>query len=377
MSILKDKTTFKEYPSLLLKGFLMGAADVVPGVSGGTMALILGVYNRLLDAIKSLSGNAIKSILTFKFSAFFETFHWKFLLGLVSGIFAAIIFFTRVIPLQELMFTKPEPIYGLYFGLILGSIFLLVKSLKQIDFSSLFFIVLGTAFGWWIINLVPTQTPENYAFIFGSGALAICAMILPGISGSFILLILGKYQFIFGQVKNIGGPETTSALLILFVFVLGMITGITLFSRFLSWLLKRFHKPTLCVLIGFLIGSLSVIWPFQERSFEEIVKQETVSYTDLRVSEIMQNGVESNKPEFYRIALVINPDDLLQNRMVILEKVKKKLIHSDPFFPSFDSALTDTRLSNAKESLYWGFGAMLIGLFLVIGIEKLADKDAY
>lgn len=377
MSILKDQTTFKEFPSLLLKGFLMGAADVVPGVSGGTMALILGVYTRLLDAIKSLSGKALKSLLSFKLSDFLATFHWKFLLGLVSGIFAAIVFFTRIVPLQELMFTKPEPIYGLYFGLILGSIFLLIKSLKQIDFSALFFIVLGTAFGWWVINLVPTQTPENFIFIFLSGAIAICAMILPGISGSFLLLILGKYQFILSQVSNIGGVETYSALLILFVFGLGMITGITAFSRFLSWLLKRFHNPTLCVLIGFLIGSLSVIWPFQERSFEEVVKQETASYTDSRVTEVLQKGVDSNKPEFYRIALVINPDDLIQNRMVILEKVKKKLIHSDPFFPSFDSASSDIRLSNAKESLYWGFGAIVIGLFLVIGIEKLADKDAY
>src|SRR5690606_29228646 len=123
-----DKTSFKEYPSLLLKGFLMGAADVVPGVSGGTMALILGIYNRLLIAIKSMNGAAIKALLSFKLGTFFKTFHWKFLIGLLFGIGSAIVFFTRIIPLPEFMYSHPEPVYGLYFGLILGSIFLLIKS---------------------------------------------------------------------------------------------------------------------------------------------------------------------------------------------------------------------------------------------------------
>ncbi len=139
MAIEHDKTTFKEYPSLMLKGFLMGAADVVPGVSGGTMALILGIYNRLLSAIKSVDTSALKSLLSFKIASFFQAFHWKFLMGLLTGIGSAIVFFTRIVPLPEFMYSHPEPVYGLYFGLILGSIFLLIKSLKQIEFSSLFF----------------------------------------------------------------------------------------------------------------------------------------------------------------------------------------------------------------------------------------------
>src|SRR5690606_12926017 len=142
----------------------------------------------------------------------FKTFHWKFLIGLLFGIGSAIVFFTRIIPLPEFMYSHPEPVYGLYFGLILGSIFLLIKSLKQLEISSILFIAIGTFIGWWIVNLVPTQTPESYLFIFFSGALAISAMILPGISGSFILLILGKYQFILSQIGLIGTEETVSAI---------------------------------------------------------------------------------------------------------------------------------------------------------------------
>lgn len=372
----RDKTTFKEYPSLILKGFLMGAADVVPGVSGGTMALILGIYNRLLLAIKSVDTSALKSLFSFKIVSFFQVFHWKFLIGLLIGIGSAIVFFTRIVPLPEIMYSHPEPIYGLYFGLILGSIFLLIKSLKQLELSSLFFIGLGTLIGWWIVNLVPTQTPETNIFVFFSGALAICAMILPGISGSFILLILGKYQFILSQVSLIGSDETPAAITILFFFGAGMIVGIALFSRFLSWLLARFHKPTLCVLIGFLIGSLSVIWPYQSRSYEETVRTSVVPFLDEKVQEILNNPVSDlEKPEFYRIQKIVSEDLPADERQVVLEKVKMKLIHSEPFLPSLKNADSDLRLKDGTKSLIWGFVSMLIGLVLVVGIEKLADRE--
>jgi putative membrane protein len=368
-----DKTTFKEFPSLIAKGFLMGAADVVPGVSGGTMALILGIYQRLLTAIKSIDTQAIKLLLSFKLSNFLAVFHWKFLLALLSGIGMAIIFFTRVIPLQVLMFSHPEPIYGLYFGLILGSIILLVKNLKQLETSTLVFIVFGTLFGWWVVNLVPTQTPESYLFIFGSGALAISAMILPGISGSFILLILGKYQFILSQISKIGSDETVSAILILAVFAFGMLSGIVVFSRFLSWLLERFYRPTLSVLIGFLIGSLSVIWPYQVRSYEEIVKTEHILKTDSKWAEIEKEAGNEDLPEFYRILPSENPIEPITGQHVQVQKVKKKLIKSEPFLPSLSNSNTDSRLKDGQFSLLFGFISIVVGLFSVLGIQKLAD----
>ncbi len=368
-----DKTTFKEYPSLIIKGFLMGAADVVPGVSGGTMALILGIYKRLLTAIKSVDTKAINHLFRLKVTDFFSVFHWKFLLALVSGIGMAIIFFTRIIPLQVLMFSHPEPIYGLYFGLILGSIFLLVKNLKQLEISTFFFIGLGSLIGWWIVNLVPTQTPESNVFIFISGALAISAMILPGISGSFILLILGKYQFILSQISKIGSDETVASLTILGIFAVGMLSGIIFFSRFLSWLLQRFYRPTLSVLIGFLIGSLSVIWPYQVRTYEKIVQNELMLKTDSKWEKIKGQTGNENLPEYYLIFQNENPTESLTSQEVTVQKVKKKLIKSEPFFPSFSHADSDSRLKDGLFSLLFGFFSIAIGLLSVLGIQKLAE----
>jgi len=251
-----DQTTFTEIPSLLAKGFLMGSADVVPGVSGGTMALITGIYERLINAIKSADTHVLRAALRLQIGEVFARVHWFFLLVLLSGVFTAILFFTRVIGLPELMFAHPEPVYGLFFGLIAGSVWLIYRDLGSLTVARALWIVLGIAIGLRIVTLVPTDTPENAAFVFMSGALAITAMILPGISGSFILLILRKYDFILLQFGKLGGPETMEALMVLVPFGLGMVTGIMLFSRLLSWLLQRYYVVTICVLIGFMIGSL-------------------------------------------------------------------------------------------------------------------------
>lgn len=200
-----DQTTPSEIPSLFAKGFLMGSADVVPGVSGGTMALITGIYERLINAIKSADLKVIGALLRLRFKEVFSRVHWFFLLVLLSGVFSAILFVTRVIKLPELMFTHPEPVYGLFFGLIVGSVWYVLRGIDSHNWTSILWVALGTAIGFWVVTLVPTDTPESTWFIFFSGAIAITAMILPGISGSFILLILRKYDFILGQFGKLGG----------------------------------------------------------------------------------------------------------------------------------------------------------------------------
>jgi putative membrane protein len=324
-SDLKD---WKKAPLLWLKGFLMGSADVVPGVSGGTMALITGIYTPLLDAIKSVDRHALSHLLRFRFRALFEGVHWRFLLVLLTGIFTAILFFTRVIPLPELLFTHPEIIYGLFFGLILGSIYLLLKDVYPFSIAQSGFLLIGTALGYWVVNLVPTSTPDTWWFIFFSGAIAICAMILPGISGSFILLILGKYSFIFGQFKELGGPETMQALTILFIFGLGVLTGISLFSRVLSWTLHRYTRQTLLVLIGFLIGSIVVIWPWQERSYEYLREEVVVSLEDSRYRAALSGEVDPRLPEY---DVVLETD--VERGTAQLVHISKKLIHAEPRIP--------------------------------------------
>jgi len=239
----------------------MGAADVVPGVSGGTMALILGIYYRLINAIKSFDLYWLKSLLRLDFRTVIGRPHFDFLVPLGIGIFIALIFFTRVVPLPVLIKTHPEQVYGLFFGLISGSIVVLIYEIKQFHFRDILSLLLGVIAGLYVFNLVPATTPDTPWFIFISGAIAICAMILPGISGSFILLMLKKYAYILNGIGHFD-------LVIIIPFGLGVVTGLILFSRFLSWLLDRYYKLTLLFIIGLLIASLWVIWPFQERTYK-------------------------------------------------------------------------------------------------------------
>ena len=252
---------------LTAKGCCMGAADVVPGVSGGTMAFILGIYAQLLAAIRSFDVVWLQHIFKREFKPALQRPHFGFLIPLLIGIFCALLFFTRVIPLPVYLHTHPELIYGLFFGLIVGSIITLLPEAKRLDKSAVFFLSMGTIVGFFIVNLVPYDTPNNAWFIFFSGLLAISAMLLPGISGSFILLILRKYDTI---LNAIGHFQWT----ILIPFILGCFTGLIVFSRLISWLLSRFYRATMLIIIGILIGSLWVIWPFQVREYLTIHNKE-------------------------------------------------------------------------------------------------------
>lgn len=298
---------------LYLKGFAMGSADVVPGVSGGTMALITGIYAQLLDAIKSVDAQAIRLLLTFRWKEAFDRIHWRFLVVLLAGLLSAVVFFTRVIPLPTLIHTHPVPIYGLFFGLVLGSVWTVGRGVGRFDLPAALFTLAGIAIGFRIVTLIPADTPDHPLFIFFAGAVAICAMVLPGISGSFILLILRKYDYVLGQFSLLGGPETLSALGVLIPFGLGILTGIALFTRFLSWLLHHYGKPTMAVLIGFMVGSLWVIWPWQERVYEVV-------------------------------------------------RGKEKLVHTAPLMPA------------AGPDLVLGIGMMAAGLALVLVLERLAVR---
>ena len=245
----------------------MGAADVVPGVSGGTMAFILGIYQQLIESIRSFDLIWFQSFLKFDIKLIFNRPHFSFLIPLCIGIFCALLFFTRVISLPTLIYTHPEVVYSLFFGLIAGSVWVLLTHADTLKIKHFIALLAGVIAGAIVFNLVPVQTPETSWFIFLSGALAICAMILPGISGSFILLILNKYTYVFNAIGYF-------KLSILIPFGLGAVTGLLLFSRFLSFVLKKYYQSTIMVIIGILFASLWVIWPFQERDYEVIhVKQ--------------------------------------------------------------------------------------------------------
>ena len=246
----------------------MGSADVVPGVSGGTMAFILGIYPQLINAIKSFDTEWIRMIFSFNIKGIINRPHFGFLIPLGIGAVAALLFFTRIVSLPTLIRTQPEIIYGLFFGLVLGSIVLLFRHMgMNLLIKRVLFLILGISFGGFVVTLVPASTPDASWFIFLCGAIAISAMILPGISGSFILLMMKKYAYIFNAIGHFDFS-------IIIPFALGILTGVILFSRVLSYLLKTFYQQTILFISGLLIASLYVIWPFQERVYETVRNKE-------------------------------------------------------------------------------------------------------
>jgi putative membrane protein len=256
----------------LLRGFCMGSADIIPGVSGGTMALILGIYERLLVAIRSFDHAWLRDLLGFRLADALSRNDLQFLLPLGAGIALALLFFTRIIPLPILIITHPELIYGLFFGLILASVVVLMGEVERYGFREIFVTVTGVLLGLAVVNLVPVETPTALWFVFLCGFVAISAMLLPGISGSFILLVLGKYAYIINAFGALDLP-------VIFAFGIGAITGLVVFSRAIVWLLRRYHQPTLLVIKGILIGSLWMIWPFQERIYEAVRGREKLVST--------------------------------------------------------------------------------------------------
>ena len=251
----------KDYLMIGVKGACMGAADVIPGVSGGTIAFITGIYDEFVGSIARIDAEAVRMLLKGKIRDFWAHINGWFLLSVVAGIGVSVVTLAGL--MQSLLTTHPIQTWAFFFGLIVASSIFILKGISGWKVREVLLVIFGVLLGVTICTLSPTQTPDALWFIFLSGALAICAMILPGISGSFILLILGKYQYIMGVITGlVSGVDFGRNLLILGVFLTGAIVGILGFSKFLHWLLARWNKETLIVLAGFIIGSLVKVWPW-------------------------------------------------------------------------------------------------------------------
>jgi putative membrane protein len=242
-------------PGVFLRGMLMGAADIVPGVSGGTVAFITGIYDTLVDSIRAVDLEFVRKVLRFDISGAWRHINGSFLLALVLGIFTSVLTLARV--LSWLLDTHPVPLWALFFGLILASAMVLLRQVERWSPVRLFCLIAGAA-GAGLIAVSPVvQLDAGLAGIFLAGFLAICAMILPGISGSFILVLLGMYGTVLGAVKGLD-------LAVLAVLALGAVCGLLCFSRILHYLLHHFHQGTMAVLTGFLFGSLAIVWPWKK-----------------------------------------------------------------------------------------------------------------
>jgi putative membrane protein len=240
---------------IFLRGIFMGAADIVPGVSGGTMAFIFGIYEELINSIKTIGQrDFIDAVLHFHLRKAISLINWTFLLPLGLGVVAAI--FTLAGLLEYFLSHQPVFIWSFFFGLIIASVIVIAKRIQRWTWGLVAAMLLGTVGTYLLVSLVPSQTPDTWWFYILTGALASCAMILPGISGAYILVMLGKYQTVLGAVNQ-------RDFVTLGLIAVGAAIGLVTFAQILSWLFKRYHDYTVAVLMGLLLGSLRKVWPWK------------------------------------------------------------------------------------------------------------------
>ena len=260
---------FPDYLIITLKGLAMGAADVVPGVSGGTIAFISGIYQELIDSINNVNLSVLKTLKKDGLKAAWEQVNGSFLLALLSGIGISILTFSKVI--THLLETQPILVWSFFFGLIIASITLIWKEITSWKLVDILFLLIGITISYYITIARPVSSPDSYWYLFLSGFIAIIAMILPGISGAFILLLMGSYETVIGTINTFREGLTsanseilTQALLKLGIFALGCIIGLKSFSKVLHWMFANHKNTTLTLLVGFMVGSLNKVWPWKE-----------------------------------------------------------------------------------------------------------------
>lgn len=240
---------------LIAKGFCMGAADIVPGVSGGTMAFILGIYEQLINAIRTFGRPKFwQPLLQLKLKAVLGVVEWRFLASVGTGIVLAGLTLAR--PLEHLLETQPMLLWSFFFGLVAASVVIVAQRITDWTWRRIAALVLGAVFAYFLVGLVPVATPEAPWFLVLCGAIVICAMILPGISGSFLLVLLGKYEFVLSAVND-------RDLLPIMYIGIGAVVGLIAFSQVLGWLFAKHHDRTVALLTGLMIGSLRKVWPWK------------------------------------------------------------------------------------------------------------------
>ena len=246
---------FKDYAIISLKGLAMGAADAVPGVSGGTIAFISGIYEELVATISNINTKLFKTLLSNGFTAFWKQANANFVVALLSGIIISYVSFMRLA--KYLLENHPVLIWSFFFGLIIASIYFVGKQIKTWNIPAVLALIIGTGIAYYVSSLPTMAANNNPFFLFFAGAIAICAMILPGISGSFILIILGAYKTLSDAIHDIDVNKIA-------LFVTGAVIGLLSFSHVLKWLFKHYHNITLALLTGFIFGSLDKVWPWKK-----------------------------------------------------------------------------------------------------------------
>ncbi|WP_053992224.1 DUF368 domain-containing protein [Mangrovimonas sp. TPBH4] len=330
-----------DYIIIALKGTAMGAADAVPGVSGGTIAFISGIYEELIDSISNINLSLLTTLKSDGFSTFWKQLNGNFLLALLTGILVSFVSFMRLA--KYLIENHPILIWSFFFGLIVASIFFVGKQIKSWSLGTIISLIIGSTLAFYITTLPSLGSNENPFFLFFAGALAICAMILPGISGSFILVILGAYKTLSDAFHDFDLKRIA-------IFALGAVVGLLSFSRILKWLFKNYHNTTLALLTGFIFGSLNKIWPWK--------------VTDMVMEK--SSGAVLPFSEVSELATLSVYQKQIQNFDTY------KLISEHSILP-FDYSELNNQLAN--NQLGAAIALMILGFFTIFILEKIGSKN--
>ncbi len=288
------KRTIKDYTVILLKGIAMGAADVVPGVSGGTIAFISGIYEELIESISSVNFKTLKLLKSEGIKAAWQQINGNFLFSLLLGIGISIVSLAKMI--SWLLENEPVLLWSFFFGLVLASILFIGKQISKWNMITIIIFIAGTILAYWITTLQPLVSENSSTlFFFLAGALAICAMILPGISGAFILVLLGAYRPVLEAVHS-------RDFKIIFIVGAGAIVGLLSFSRLLKWLFNHHKNLTLAILTGFILGSLNKIWPWKKVLESKIIEGKEIILKEMSISPF---DYEGNNQLYFAIFMAI------------------------------------------------------------------------
>lgn len=273
-----------------LKGMAMGVAEVIPGVSGGTIAFVTGIYERLLTAIKSvLSAKPLQLWRSDGLAAAWQGIDGVFVAWLLGGMATGVV--TGIFTITYLIEHYPPVIWAFFFGLIIASVVYILRQVRGWKLTELLALLAGALLAYWITVASPMQGSESLPMVFFSGMIAISALMLPGISGSFVLLLLGMYTFVIGSLKAVLSSLDPASLQVVAVFALGCLGGMAFFSRILTWTLKHFHNATMAVMAGFMVGSLNKLWPWRNvLSYRTNSKGEQVPFQEANVLPEAYNG---------------------------------------------------------------------------------------
>lgn len=319
----------------------MGVANVIPGVSGGTMAFLLGIYEELIDSIRKVASiETIKDVFSFKIKKLFDTLPWQFFFALGIGILIALGSCAKLF--TYLLTAYPSLTFAFFFGLVAASVLAVLKKVKKWSFSRIIMLIVGAIAAYLVITIVPTETPNVWWFSFIAGMIVICAMILPGISGSFLLLLLGQFKYVWGSVAilfSLGKGVSTEVLIdavktVVFLGA-GCVVGLGSFVHLLNYMFKKFHDLTVATLIGFMVGSLWKLWPWK------IIESYSVrTKTDV---------------------LTVNAADIEQYRE---SGAKIKVLVDPNIWPE-----------NFDKMFFFALGLAIVGFAIVLVMEYFADKQ--